>query len=73
MNDFLDEVLKNLEYGSYENLNLEFKSTFDYSDNIWAKERLIRSILAMSNTEGGGKIIIGLDEKSDRKVEKTGK
>ena len=62
---FLEEVLENICYGVYENLNLEFKDSFDY-DLPWPRERFIRSVLALSNTTDGGKIIIGLKEDGDK-------
>jgi len=62
---FLEEVLENIRYGVYENLNLEFKDSFDY-DLPWPRERFIRSVLALSNTADGGKIIIGLKEDGDK-------
>lgn len=61
VNEF-EEIVK----GNSENLNLEFKGTFNFDTDIWARERLIRAILAMSNTRVGGDIIIGIEEKSDK-------
>lgn len=58
--------------GNSENLNLEFKATFDFEKNIWAQERLIRSILAMSNTRNGGYVVIGVTENADKTYEFTG-
>jgi len=50
---------------STENIGLEFKSSFDFEDNNWLKEKTYRAILAMSNTRGGGDIVIGVKERAD--------
>lgn len=72
MDTYLKQVLENLDYGIFENLNLEFKGSFDFTQNVWAREHLVRTILAMSNTENGGRIIIGLKENGDKSVSKEG-
>lgn len=64
----LEQILE----GNSENLNLEFKASFNFEENIWARERMIRSILAMSNTRDGGYIIIGVKENEDKTYEFTG-
>lgn len=64
----IEEILQ----GNAESLNTEFKSTFDVSTNTWAKERLIRSMLAMSNTRDGGYIVVGISEKKDKSLDYTG-
>lgn len=59
-----EETKKILEARS-EDLNLEFKDGFDYKKDF-PRERLIRAILAMSNTRSGGDIIIGIKEVNRR-------
>jgi len=54
----IDQILK----GNSENRNLEFKPTFDFVQEVWAREKLIRAIFAMSNTRNGGYIVIGITE-----------
>jgi len=48
--------------GNTENLNLEFKESFDFEESVWAREKLIRAILAMSNTKSGGFVIVGIKD-----------
>lgn len=72
MKEILEGVIEQTLQGNSENLNLEFKSTFDFEENIWARERLIRSILAMSNTRDGGYILIGVEENLDKSLNLSG-
>lgn len=57
-----ESTIEQILQGNSENLNLEFKDTFDFDENIWAREKLIRAIFAMSNTRNGGVIVIGVKE-----------
>jgi len=66
MKEILEVVMEQVLQGNAENINLEFKSSFDLNNNEWAKERLIRSILAMSNTRNGGFVVIGVKEENDK-------
>lgn len=66
MKEILEIVMEQILQGNVENINLEFKSSFDFNTNDWAKERLIRSILAMSNTRNGGFIVIGIKEENNK-------
>jgi len=50
MKEIAESLIEQILQGNSENLNLEFKATFDFNENIWARERLVRSMLAMSNT-----------------------
>lgn len=61
----IQEILQ----GNAENLNTEFKATFDFNTNIWMREKLIRSIFAMSNTRDGGDIVIGIKEKENKTLD----
>lgn len=72
MKELSDNVIKELLQGNTENLNLEFKASFNFDENIWARERLIRSILAMSNTRNGGYILIGVGENKDKSLNLSG-
>jgi len=64
----IQEILQ----GNAESLNTEFKATFDFNTNVWMREKLIRSIFAMSNTRDGGFIVIGIEEKTDKILNFTG-
>ena len=66
--NFIRQILQ----GNSENLNLEFKETFDFVKNEWARERLIRSILALSNTRDGGYVVIGVRENQDKTFSPNG-
>lgn len=59
-----DGYFKELIQAGYERRDIEYKSPFVWNDDstIWIKEKTIRAMLAMSNTSGGGLIIIGIDE-----------
>jgi predicted HTH transcriptional regulator len=72
MREVTESVLEQLFQGNSENLSLEFKSSFDFDGNSWARERLIRSILAMSNTRNGGSIVIGVLENADKSFDFQG-
>jgi predicted HTH transcriptional regulator len=72
MKEINESIIEQILQGNSENLNLEFKSTFNFEENIWARERLIRSILAMSNTRDGGYILIGVKENADKSLDLSG-
>lgn len=72
MKELKEDIFEQILQGNSENLNLEFKASFDFNDNIWARERLIRSILAISNTRDGGYIVIGVTENSDKSLDLIG-
>lgn len=72
MKELTKAKIQEILQGNAESLNTEFKATFDFNINIWAKERLIRSVLAMSNTKDGGYVIIGIAEKKDKNLDFTG-
>ncbi len=72
MKEVAETIIEQILQGNSENLNLEFKSTFDFDENVWARERLIRSILAMSNTRNGGYVLIGVAENADKSLNLSG-
>ena len=66
MQKLTETKIREIIQGNAESLNIEFKSSFNFNTNAWMREKLIRSILAMSNTRNGGFIVIGVGEKSDK-------
>jgi predicted HTH transcriptional regulator len=72
MKELTEEYIEQILSGNSENLNLEFKGSFDFISNIWAREKLIRAILAMSNTRNGGYIVVGIEQKDDKSVDFSG-
>ena len=72
MKEIAESLIEQILQGNSENLNLEFKATFDFNENIWARERLVRSMLAMSNTRNGGYIVIGVAENGDKSPDFAG-
>src|SRR3989338_3553348 len=72
MKEIPENIIEQILQGNSENLNLEFKATFDFNENIWARERLVRSMLAMSNTRNGGYIVIGVAENGDKSPDFAG-
>lgn len=55
---------------SYESRHLEFKSGFNWSDNqfLWLKEKIAKTVIAMSNTRHGGQIVLGIRENNKKLV-----
>lgn len=72
MKEIAENIIEQILQGNAENLNLKFKASFNFDENIWARERLIRSVLAMSNTRDGGYILIGVAEKADKSLDLSG-
>ena len=72
MKELSKNKIEQIVQGNSENLNLEFKATFNFDENQWARERLIRSILAMSNTRNGGYVVIGVAENGDKSPDFAG-
>lgn len=66
MRDISEEKIEQILEGNAESLNLEFKGEFNFEENTWARERLIRSVLALSNTRSGGVILIGVEESPEK-------
>lgn len=50
----------------HETRNIEFKSSFAWSDDssVWMREKVIQTMLGMANTRDGGTIIIGAPEQN---------
>ena len=48
----------------HETRNVEFKSAFSWDDagSLWLREKVIQTVLGMSNTRNGGTIVIGIRE-----------
>lgn len=63
------QVAEMFEAG-YELRNTEHKPPFDWNDNKsdWFKEKIVRAILAMTNTRYGGQVIIGVEVSNDRSI-----
>jgi predicted HTH transcriptional regulator len=59
------EQSKELLEAAEESLRMEFKASVDTSSESWLRDELVRAILAMSNTDTGGDIVIGVKESSD--------
>lgn len=72
MKELQEAKIQEILQGNAESLNTEFKATFDFNTHVWMREKLIRSILAMSNTRDGGFIVVGVGEKDDKLPDFTG-
>lgn len=74
MKKLLDEQIAQLLEAGYELRNIEHKPPFDWNDekSQWVIEKVIRAILAMTNTRYGGQIIIGIEVSDDRSVNLKG-
>ena len=58
-----NNILTSVFYGATETRSLEFKEGFNWEAQVSAKlkDELIKAILSMSNTPGGGAIILGIN------------
>ncbi len=72
MKEFTEDKIQEILQGNAEGLNTEFKSSFDFAENTWMREKLIRSIFAMSNVRDGGNIVVGIKEKEDKTLDYSG-
>lgn len=70
MKKISEEQIGQLLEAGYELRNTEYKPPFAWNDggSIWAKEKVIRTILAMTNTRYGGQIVIGIEVNEDRSI-----
>lgn len=72
----LDDAITSqiFEASTYERRDVEFKPPFAWTDTTsnWAKEKVIRAVIGMSNTKGGGYVVIGVDETTDHKADLKG-
>lgn len=65
-----EKILELLEAGG-ETRNIEFKKTYDWG-NPQHKAKIVKCILAMSNTKDGGNLIIGIDDEKQGLEKLTG-
>ena len=72
MKELTELKIQEILQGNAESLNIEFKSSFNLNENIWMREKLIRSIFAMSNTKEGGYIVVGIKENGNKTLDFTG-
>jgi hypothetical protein len=58
------EILSIIDQADFEQRAREFKSPFTWGDAtaIWIQEETTRATLALTNTPGGGRVIIGIKE-----------
>jgi len=70
MKKLSEEQIALLLEAGYELRNKEYKPPFRWDDDKskWAKDKVIRAVLAMTNTRYGGQIVIGIEVKDDRTV-----
>jgi len=68
MKTLSDEEFQRIIEAGYETRNLEFKPPFSWNDKekLWFREKVIQTILGMSNTQDGGNIVIGVSEKDNQ-------
>lgn len=65
-----EKILELLEAGG-ETRNIEFKKTYDWG-NPQHKAKIVKCILAMSNTKDGGNLILGIDDEKQGLDKLTG-
>lgn len=65
-----DKILELLEAGG-ETRNIEFKKTYDWNDPK-SKAKIVKCILAMSNTKDGGYLVLGIDDEKYGEEKLTG-
>lgn len=68
MNKISEEQLGSFIEAGHETRNLEYKPGFAWNQNgnEWLTEKIIQTILAMTNTPSGGYVILGIEEKDDK-------
>jgi len=66
MKNIPEEELSNILEAGSESISTEFKPAFDWNkkEDLYQKERTIKAILALSNTKGGGYVVVGIKEGS---------
>ena len=74
MKKLSEEQMAQLLEAGYELRNIEHKPPFAWNGerSQWVMEKIIRAILAMTNTRYGGQIIIGIEVGDDRSVNLKG-
>ncbi|WNF20931.1 ATP-binding protein [Mesobacillus jeotgali] len=65
-----EKILESLEAGG-ETRNIEFKKTYDWG-NPQHRAKIVKCILAMSNTKDGGNLILGIDDEKQGLEKLTG-
>ncbi|UYZ20013.1 helix-turn-helix domain-containing protein [Mesobacillus jeotgali] len=65
-----EKILELLEAGG-ETRNIEFKKTYNWG-NPQHKAKIVKCILAMSNTKDGGNLILGIDDEKQGLEKLTG-
>lgn len=68
----IDEIIKMLNSGT-ENRNLDFKRGFSWKDKSAETLGLVTDIMACANTQDGGTIILGVDDKTQEFSSESGK
>ena len=58
-----DIEIQEILNGNIENKNIDIKSGFTWTTKSHTTLEIIKDIMAMSNTQDGGKLIIGIDKK----------
>jgi len=67
-----DEIIKMLDSG-VENRNLDFKRGFSWKDKSAETLGLVTDIMACANTQDGGTIILGVDDKTQEFSSESGR
>jgi len=70
MKKLSEEQIAQLLEAGYELRDKEYKPPFSWDDgkSKWAREKVIRAILAMTNTRYGGQVMVGIEVEDDRKI-----
>lgn len=74
MKKISEDQLKILFEAGYERRSLDFKTSFswDNAESKWIRESVIRAVLGLTNTRGGGQVVIGVAEKDDKSLDFKG-
>ena len=64
MRNLSTEEFERIVEAGHETRNLEFKSGFSWDDDgsVWLREKVIQTVLGMTNTRDGGTIVVGIPE-----------
>ena len=57
-----EKNFKEIIEGNDESIHLEFKRSFDFNSDKIQKEKIIKAVIAMANTQNGGDIVIGIND-----------
>lgn len=73
MRQIPEEQFQRLIEAGYESRKLEFRECFRWDDdNRYMRERLVRSILGLANTQDGGHIVLGIAVNPDKSLRYEG-